>query len=151
MMNAVKNTISNMNNISVTENGALGYKTTGSALTDLNFRVSSMRTYISDAYCVFTNGELFIKNMYISEYKHAGYEKCEVVRDRKLLLTKHELRKLSQNVKTKGNTIIPLSVFINDRGLCKIKLALASGKHSYDKSQSIKERDLDRELKRSIF
>ena len=106
---------------------------------------------ISDAYCVFTNGELFIKNMYISEYKHAGYEKCEVVRDRKLLLTKHELRKLSQNVKTKGNTIIPLSVFINDRGLCKIKLALASGKHSYDKSQSIKERDLDRELKRSIF
>ena len=106
---------------------------------------------ISDAYCVFTNGELFIKNMYISEYKHAGYEKCEVVRDRKLLLTKHELRKLSQNVKTKGNTIIPLSVFINDRGFCKIKLVLASGKHSYDKSQSIKERDLDRELKRSIF
>lgn len=105
---------------------------------------------MSDAYCTFTNGELYIKNMHISEYENADshYAKSEPKRDRKLLLTKQELRRLNQRVKIKGQTIVPLKMYINDKGLCKLTISLATGKHTYDKSQTIKERDLDRELKR---
>lgn len=106
---------------------------------------------MSDAYCTFVNGELFIKNMHITEYDkmdRSYWEDTNPKRDRKLLLTKRELRKLNQKVKTKGCTIVPLVMYINEKGLCKIKIALATGKHTYDKSKAIKERDLDREMKK---
>ena len=104
---------------------------------------------MSDSYCTFVGNELIIKNMHISPYKNSGfaYGDYEPKRDRKLLLTKRELRKLQKDVQIKGHTITPVNLYINDKGLVKLTIAMAKGKHTYDKSQTIKERDLDREIK----
>ena len=104
---------------------------------------------MSDSYCTFVGNELIIKNMHISPYKNSGfaYGDYDPKRDRKLLLTKRELRKLQRDVQTKGITIVPVNLYTNDKGLVKLTIAMAKGKHTYDKSQSIKERDLDREIK----
>lgn len=104
---------------------------------------------MSDSYCTFIGNELFIKNLHIAAYKNAGfsYRDYDPKRDRKLLLTKRELRRLHQDVKTKGYTIVPVKMYTNEKGLVKMTVALAKGKHTYDKSQDIKERDLKREMK----
>ena len=104
---------------------------------------------MSDSYCTFVGNELIIKNMHISPYKNSGftYKDYDPKRDRKLLLTKRELRKLQKDVQIKGHTITPVNLYINDKGLVKLTIAMAKGKHRYDKSQTIKERDLDREMK----
>ena len=104
---------------------------------------------MSDSYCTFVGNELIIKNMYISPYKNSGftYKDYDPKRDRKLLLTKRELRKLQKDVQAKGYTIVPVNLYTNDKGLVKLTIAMAKGKHTYDKSQTIKERDLDREMK----
>lgn len=104
---------------------------------------------MSDSYCTFVGNELIIKNMHISPYKNSGfaYGDYDPKRDRKLLLTKRELRKLQRDVQTKGITIVPVNLYTNDKGLVKLTIAVAKGKHTYDKSQTIKERDLDREMK----
>lgn len=104
---------------------------------------------MSDSYCTFVGNELIIKNMHISPYKNSGftYKDYDPKRDRKLLLTKRELRKLQKDVQAKGYTIVPVNLYINDKGLVKLTIAMAKGKHTYDKSQTIKERDLDREMK----
>ena len=104
---------------------------------------------MSDSYCTFVGNELIIKNMHISPYKNSGfaYKDYDPKRDRKLLLTKRELRKLQKDVQIKGHTITPVNLYINDKGLVKLTIAMAKGKHTYDKSQAIKERDLDREIK----
>ena len=104
---------------------------------------------ISDSYCVVENGEMIIKNLHISPYKNSSfsYKDYDPKRDRKLLLTKHEIRKYHQEVKTKGVTIVPTKIWINDRGLVKVTIALAKGKKTYDKSETIKERDIEREMK----
>ena len=104
---------------------------------------------MSDSYCTFVGNELIIKNMHISPYKNSGfaYGDYDPKRDRKLLLTKRELRKLQRDVQTKGYTIVPVNLYTNDKGLVKLTIAMAKGKHTYDKSQTIKERDLDREMK----
>ena len=104
---------------------------------------------MSDSYCTFVGNELVIKNMHISPYKNSGftYKDYDSKRDRKLLLTKRELRKLQKDVQTKGYTIVPVNLYTNDKGLVKLTIAMAKGKHTYDKSQTIKERDLDREMK----
>lgn len=107
---------------------------------------------ISDSYCTFHNDELWMKNMYIKPYSQRdGFTfNIDPNRDRKLLLTKHELRKLEQKVKIKGYTIIPLKVVINDRGFCKIIIGLCKGKHTYDKRQDLKEKDLKRDMERNF-
>ena len=104
---------------------------------------------MSDAYCTFMGNELYIKNMHISPYENSNftYKDYDPKRDRKLLLKKSELRKLRRDVQEKGNTIVPVNLFVNKEGMVKLTIALAKGKHTYDKSQSIKERDLDREMK----
>ena len=104
---------------------------------------------MSDSYCTFVGNELIIKNMHISPYKNSGfaYKDYDPKRDRKLLLTKRELRKLQRDVQTNGITIVPVNLYTTDKGLVKLTIAMAKGKHTYDKSQSIKERDLDREMK----
>ena len=104
---------------------------------------------MSDSYCTFINGELYVKNLHISPYKNANftYQDYDPKRDRKLLLKKRELKRLEQSVKFKGYTIVPVNVFITEKGLVKMTISLAKGKHTYDKSKSIKERDLDREMK----
>ena len=101
---------------------------------------------INEAYCLFDkNGELWIKNMHISEYKLGTYYNHEPKRDRKLLLKKTELKKLLRKVMEKGFTIVPVRVYFSERGLVKIEIALAQGKRSYDKRHSIKEKDMKRE------
>ncbi len=103
---------------------------------------------LKEAYCMFMKGELFIKNMYIAEYKYGTYNNHEVRRDRKLLLKKGELKKLHRRVKEKGFTIVPYKLYISERGFAKIIIALATGKRQYDKRNTIKERENKRELDR---
>jgi len=99
---------------------------------------------INEAYCTFQNVELYVKNMNISPYEHGTYNNHEPKRDRKLLLTKRELTRLQTKVKESGLTIVPLSLFINEKGLAKIEIALARGKKAYDKRETIKQRDEER-------
>ena len=101
-----------------------------------------------DTYCVFTGTELWVKNMYVAEYFYGSYNNHTARRDRKLLLERKELRKLQQSVKNPGFTIVPTRLFINERGLAKLVIGLARGKHEYDKRESIKERDDKREMDR---
>lgn len=97
---------------------------------------------LSESYCVFQNGELYLKNTHISQYENAGYEKVDTLRDRKLLLNKNELKKLNEGVDRKGLTIIPTKMFVNNRGLCKVEICLCQGKKNYDKRESLKEKDM---------
>ena len=101
-----------------------------------------------DTYCVFTNDELWVKNMYVAEYFYGSYNNHTARRDRKLLLERKELRKLKQAVKSPGFTIVPTRLFINERGLAILVIGLARVKHEYDKLESIKERDDKREMDR---
>ena len=104
------------------------------------------RVNLSESYCVFQHGELFLINTHISPYENAGYVKVDPLRERKLLLNKNELRKLSDGVSRKGLTIVPTKMFINDRGLCKVEICLCQGKKNYDKRESLKEKDLKRRV-----
>lgn len=105
---------------------------------------------MNDAYCQFRDGELWVKNLNISEYKEATVWQHEPMRMRKLLLTKKELSKLLAKVKERGFTIIPLRLFMSDRGFAKIEIALARGKKVHDKRASIKEKDEKRDLARTM-
>jgi SsrA-binding protein len=99
----------------------------------------------NDSYCYFNNNELFLKNFHISEYEQGTYNNHEPLRERKLLLTKKELRKLNEKVTEKGLTIVPLRIFINEKGFVKFDIGLARGKKDFDKRNTIKERDIDRD------
>lgn len=104
---------------------------------------------ISESFCEFNEkGELFVINMQVDEYAHGSHYNHRPKAERKLLLNKQELKKLNKEVKASGLTIVPLSLFINDRGLAKIKIALARGKKLYDKRETLKERDTKRNLDR---
>jgi SsrA-binding protein len=103
---------------------------------------------LADAYCSFTGEELFVRNMHIAEYSFGTHYNHEPKRDRKLLLTRRELKKLAVKVKERGFTIIPVLLFINEKGLAKLTIALARGKHSYDKRESLKQKDMQREMDR---
>jgi len=105
---------------------------------------------MSDAYCIVSNGELFLDKLHISEYSHGTYNNHEPKRRRKLLVTKLELKKLHNKVKEKGYAIVPYRLFINERGLAKIEIALAKGKKTYDKRESLKQNDLKREMDRNM-
>ena len=99
-----------------------------------------------DSYCAVEHGEMYVKQMHIAEYRFGSYANHDAKRDRKLLLTKRELRKLEKATKDTGKTIIPLELFINERGLAKMEIALCQGKHTYDKRQSLREADDKREM-----
>ena len=102
-----------------------------------------------DTFCFFAgNNELWVKNMNISEYSFRSYNNHLPRRDRKLLLNRKELIKLQREVKDNGMTIVPTKLFINDKGLCKVEIALARGKKEYDKRESIKEKDAKRDIDR---
>jgi len=103
---------------------------------------------LSDAYCYFVNGELYVKGMNISTYAWGSWNAHEPARERKLLLTKRELRHLQQAVKQKGLTIVAVRCYIADNGYAKMRIALAKGKKEYDKRETIKARDIQRELDR---
>ena len=107
------------------------------------------RASISESFCEFNDrDELFVINMQIDEYSHASHFNHKPKAERKLLLQRRELKKLSKEVNTSGLTIVPLSVFVNERGFAKMQIALAKGKKLYDKRESIKDRDNKRDLDR---
>jgi len=103
--------------------------------------VRSGKASIGEGYCYFRNDELWVKGIHIAEYPMASYNNHDPLRERKLLLKKRELRKLQKKNKEKGFTIIPLYLFINERGWAKLEIALARGKRQYDKRHSIRERE----------
>lgn len=103
---------------------------------------------IADAYCAFQGEELFIKNMNITEYEYGTYNNHDPRRDRKLLLTARELSKLKTKLNERGFTLIPVLLFINDKGLAKLKIALAKGKKLYDKRETLKTKDVLRDIDR---
>lgn len=103
---------------------------------------------LKDAYCLFQDGELFIKSMYIREYDNATHSNHESRRDRKLLLKRQELKKLEKRVKEKGFSIVPYRVYFTDRNFVKVEIALAQGKKAFDKRESIKAKDNQRDLDR---
>ena len=103
---------------------------------------------LRDAYCYFRKGELYIKSLFIAEYSFANQFNHDTRRTRKLLLRRGQLRKMEKQVKERGFTIVPIRLYINDRGFAKLEIALAQGKKVHDKRQSIKERDVKRDLSR---
>ena len=110
--------------------------------------IRESKASLADTYCQFVGNELWVKQMNIAEYRFGSYSNHEARRDRKLLLQRKELRKLQRQTKETGKSIIPLRLYINDKGFAKLEIALCQGKHEYDKRQSIKERDDKREIDR---
>jgi SsrA-binding protein len=104
----------------------------------------------ADSFCLFFKGELWVRNLHIAEYRFGTTNNHLAVHDRKLLLNRRELRKLENKLKDKGYTIIPLRVFLSEKGLVKMEIGLARGKKLYDKRETIKERDTQREIKRFL-
>ena len=105
---------------------------------------------LSDSYCYFKNDELFVKNLHITEYSEASFYNHEPLRERKLLLSRQELNKLLKKIKDQGLTIIPVRLYITEKGFAKLTIALAKGKKLYDKRDAIKTRDVEREMNRKF-
>ena len=128
----------------ITDTYTAGIVLTGTEIKSIRLGKASL----VDTYCMFIGEEMWVKNMYVAEYFYGSYNNHTARRDRKLLLERRELRKLKQSVKNLGFTIVPTRLFINEKGLAKLVIGLARGKHEYDKRDSIKERDDKREMDR---
>ena len=123
--------------------------TAGIVLTGTEIKsIRNGKASLVDSFCFEANGEVWIKNMYVAEYFYGTYNNHNVRRDRKLLLTKKEIAKLQKSGKESGFSIIPLRVFINEKGLAKMVISIARGKKVYDKRQAIKEREDKRTMDR---
>jgi SsrA-binding protein len=103
---------------------------------------------LQDGYCYFSNGELFVKGINITPYAQGTHYNHDATRERKLLLKRSEIKKLEGKIEEKGLTLVPTRLFINDRGLAKLEIAIGRGKKLHDKRDSIRERDAKRELNR---
>src|SRR3982751_6364855 len=104
----------------------------------------------NDSYCYFVDGELFLKSLHISEYAFGTTQKHEPLQERKLLLTRRELKKLESKTTEKGYTIVPLRIFFNEKNIAKIEIGIGKGKKLHDKRETIKQRDTDKEIKRYL-
>jgi SsrA-binding protein len=104
----------------------------------------------ADSFCMFFKSELWVRNLHIAEYRFGTTNNHIAVHDRKLLLNRSELRKLENKLKDKGYTIIPLRIFMSEKGLVKMEIGLAKGKKLYDKRETIRDRDTEREIKRFL-
>jgi SsrA-binding protein len=105
---------------------------------------------LSDSFCYFRNNELYVRNMHISEYSEASFANHDPTRERKLLLNKHEINKLVKKMKDQGLTIVPLRLFLSEKGYAKLEIALAKGKKQHDKREDIKKKDIEREMNRKF-
>ena len=121
-----------------------GIKLSGTEIKSLRLGKATL----ADSYCFFNNGELFIKGMHIAEYWWGNLNNHDPLRERKLLLTSRELRKIERKIKESGLTIIVIKVFINERGLAKAEIAISRGKKEYDKRETLKRKDATREMDR---
>jgi len=121
-----------------------GIKLTGTEIKSIRLGKAAL----ADSYCLFREGELYLKGMHISEYWWGNLNNHDPLRERKLLLNKRELRKIERKVKETGLTIVVIKVFINERGLAKAEIAISRGKKEYDKRQTLKRKDSERELDR---
>lgn len=108
------------------------------------------RASFNDSYCLIHKGEIWIKSLHIAEYSHGTVNNHDPLRDRKLLLEKREIKKIEAKLKEKGYTLVPLRIFFNEKNLAKIEIGLARGKKLYDKRESIKQKDVEREMKRYL-
>jgi SsrA-binding protein len=119
----------------------------------LGTEVKSLRAgkaSFNDGYCVVHKSEIWLKSLHIAEYSHGTVNNHDPLRDRKLLLHKREIRKIESKLKEKGYTLIPLRIFMNDKNLVKIEIGLGKGKKLHDKRESIRQKDVEREMKRFI-
>ena len=107
--------------------------------------IRQAKVSFADSYCIFDGNELFVKNLHIAEYSHGNIFNHDPIRNRKLLLSRKELKKLKSKLNEKGLTLIPVRIFMSERGFAKMEIGLAKGKKIYDKRESIKERDFNRE------
>ena len=105
---------------------------------------------LGDAWCTFIGNELFVRDMHISEYKFGSYWGHQAKRDRKLLLNRRELKKLQSKIKERGFTIVPVMLYVNPKGYAKMTIALAKGKHHYDKRETLKAKDSRRDMEREL-
>lgn len=121
-----------------------GMQLTGTEIKSLRAGKAS----VSDAYCSFSGNELFVRNLHIAEYTMGSYNNHEPKRDRKLLLNRKELKKILAKINEKGLTVIPVLLFIDEKGLAKLKIAVAKGKKLYDKRETLKHKDQQREIDR---
>ena len=144
-----------MNNVNIKNRRAtfdyelLDTYTAGIVLTGTEIKsIRQGKASLVDTFCYFANGELWVKNMHIAEYFYGSYNNHAARRDRKLLLTKKELDKLLRTSRDPGFTVVPVRLFINDKGLAKLVVALAKGKKQYDKRQSLREKDDKRDMAR---
>lgn len=128
----------------ITDTYIAGIVLTGTEIKSIRAGKASL----TDTYCLVENGEIWVKGMNISEYFYGSYNNHMPRRDRKLLLTKKEIAKISKAAEDPGYTIIPLKVFINERGLAKMQIGIGRGKKQYDKRQSIREREDKRNIDR---
>lgn len=125
--------------------------TAGLVLTGTEIKsIREGKANLTDSYCAFDNGEIFVLNMHISEYKYGNQFNHEPKRPRKLLLTKREMRKLNTKLKDKGITIVPVELFVNEDGFAKLIIAVAKGKKLYDKRETLKTKDQQREIDRHL-
>ena len=125
--------------------------TAGMVLTGTEVKsLRSGKASFNDSYCIFNNGELWIKSFHIAEYKFGTTNNHEPLRERKLLLSKRELKKIETKLKEKGYTLIPLRLFFNEKNIAKLEIGLGKGKKLHDKRETIKQRDTEREIKRYI-
>ena len=104
----------------------------------------------NDSYCIIHKGEIWLKSLHIAEYSHGTTNNHDPIRDRKLLLQKREISKIEGKLKEKGYTLIPLRIFFNEKNLIKVEIGLGKGKKLHDKRETIKKRDVEREMKRFI-
>jgi len=130
----------------ITDTFTAGIVLTGTEIKSLRQGKASL----VDTFCYINNGEVWVKNMYIAEYFYGTYNNHVARRDRKLLLNRKEIAKLERNGREAGFTIVPVKLFINDRGLAKLVIGIGRGKKEYDKRQSIKEREDKRSIARAF-
>jgi len=126
------------------ESYTAGIKLTGTEIKSIR----KGKANLVDAYCYFANGELYVKGMHVSEYEWGSYSNHDPKRDRKLLLHKKEIVKLFRRSQEKGLTIVAYRIFLSEKGLAKLNIALARGKKQYDKREDLKKKDADREMDR---
>jgi SsrA-binding protein len=125
--------------------------TAGMVLTGTEIKsIRNNKASILESYCIYENGEVWIRNMYINDYENSSFYHHKPRGDRKLLLNKKEIKKIEKWMKDKGNTIVPLKIFINDKGWAKIEIACAKGKKLYDKREDLKAKDDKRAMDRAL-